>query len=68
MALPLDEMLLRELEDSLERLQHAEHELTLLGWLPTSATGATLERLGHERARHAWLLRRLLRPDTPRQT
>ncbi len=63
MTLPLDDILLRELEHSRERILHAERELELLGWLPTSATSATLERLARERARHAWLLRRLWHPD-----
>lgn len=68
MAEPLNETLLRELEHSLERILYAERELELLGWLPTSATSGTLERLARERARHAWLLRRLSCPEAPGQT
>lgn len=62
-----DEALLRELELSAERILHAERELELLGWLPTAAACATLDRLGREQARHAWLLRHLWRSDVPGQ-
>ncbi|PDW00783.1 hypothetical protein [Candidatus Viridilinea mediisalina] len=48
-----------ELARSEERIRQAELEFTLLGWLPTAASWATLERLGLERERHAWLRQRL---------
>ncbi|NTU85243.1 MAG: hypothetical protein HGA45_38790 [Chloroflexales bacterium] len=58
-----DKLLLRDLELSAERMLHAEREIELLGWLPTAAAWAAIERLGHERARHNWLLRCLWHPD-----
>ncbi|NWF79243.1 MAG: hypothetical protein HXY37_04235 [Chloroflexi bacterium] len=63
-----DELLLRDLELSAERMLHAEREIELLGWLPTTAACTALDRLGRERARHDWLLRRLWRPDIAAQT
>lgn len=51
-----------ELTDELaaceERIFLAERELELLGWLPTSAVCCAIDRLGRERERQSWLLRR----------
>ncbi len=63
-----DDLLLRDLELSVERILHAECEIELLGWLPTVAACNVLDRLGRERARHNRLLRSLWRPDAFGQT
>jgi hypothetical protein len=65
MERPPDTLLRYELALSAERMRQAECEIELLGWLPTAATSATLERLGRERAHYAWLLRCLWRSDSP---
>lgn len=66
MECPPDDLLRHELELSVERMRHAEHEIELLGWLPTGAVWNAFERLNHERTRYAWLLRHLWPTEPPR--
>ncbi|ABU58330.1 hypothetical protein [Roseiflexus castenholzii] len=56
-----DDDLCRELALCQERLLHIEHEIELLGWLPTSYGWSLADRLSREYARLEWLCRLLSR-------
>ena len=65
-AMNTDDDLYREIASCQERLFQIEHEIELIGWLPTSHSWSLVERLSREYARLDSLWRMLTCPEMAR--